>query len=87
MALAVALATTSNRDALAGDDRRLVMRALHDRRDRRFDIDQAKLTMRPLRNKMLDPSQRQGEATESCGQPLGPPGEPEPPQASGFLRS
>lgn len=77
MALAVALATSNLRE-MTTDERRLVMRALHDLRDRGFDIEQAKVTMRRLRNRLLDPSQRQGEATESCGPPVGMPGDPEP---------
>jgi hypothetical protein len=78
MALAVALATTSNLRSLTGDDRNLVMRALHDLKARGYDIDQAKATMRRLRNKMMDPLDRQGEATESCAAPIGLPGEQEP---------
>jgi hypothetical protein len=77
LALAVALAT-SNRHELTVADQRLVMRALHSLQDRGFDIEQAKATMRSLRIRMLDPSERQGEANESCAAPIRLPSDPEP---------
>jgi hypothetical protein len=79
MALAVALATTRNLRSFTVDDQRLVQRALHDLKDRGFSIDEALKTLRRLRIKMVDPSERQGEANESCAAPIGLPGEPEPP--------
>ena len=78
MAMAVALATTSNLRELTMDDQRLVQRALHDLKARGFSIDEAKATLRRLRIRMVDPMDRQGEATESCAAPIGLPGEPEP---------
>jgi hypothetical protein len=79
MALAVALATTRNLRSFTVDDQRLVQRALHDLKDRGFSIDEALKTLRRLRIKMVDPSERQGEANESCAAPIGLPCEPEPP--------
>lgn len=73
MAMVTALATTSRGQVdLTRDDRHLVQAALHHLVANGFDIDEAKRTMRRIRNRLVDPADREGEASESCSAPLLP---------------
>ncbi len=72
MALAVALATTPGISELTSHDLGILDGALHDLHARGFSIEEAKATMRRLRIRMLDPADRQGEASESTGDPIRP---------------
>jgi hypothetical protein len=78
MALAVALATTSRLADLTPEDCQLVQRALHFLRANGFDIGEAKRTLRRMRIRLVDPADREGEESESCGPPIRPTGFPEP---------
>lgn len=72
LALAVALATSKLRD-LTTDDRSLVEKALHFLAANGFSVDEARMTMKRLRRKLVDPMDRdEGEATESCAPALRP---------------
>lgn len=71
MAMCVALAT-SKLGELTTEDRQLVQAALHNLKANGFSIDEAKATMRRLRNRLVDPKDREGEPAESCGRPLLP---------------
>jgi hypothetical protein len=72
MAMAVALATTSRLDDLTVADRQLVQRALAFLTANGFDVAEAKATMRRMRLKLVDPADRDGEASESCAPPIRP---------------
>jgi hypothetical protein len=60
--LAVAL-VTSKLAELTVAEARIVERALNDLKRREFDIDEAKATLRRLRNKLVSPADRPGEGT------------------------
>lgn len=70
MAMCVALATTSRQADLTRDDRQLVQAALHHLKANGFDIAEARKTMLRLRRKLVDPLDREGEASDSCAPPL-----------------
>jgi len=71
MALVAAL-VTSRMVELTEEDRGLVGRMLVDLRQRGFDIVASKNMLRRLRNRMVDPADRDGEPGESTGAPLRP---------------
>lgn len=71
MAMCVALATSRLED-LTRDDRLLVMRALHFLQANGFSIDEAKATLRRMRLRLVDPLDRDGEASKSCAPPIRP---------------
>jgi hypothetical protein len=71
MALVVAL-VTSRMIELTDDDRTLVGRMIVDLRNRGFDVVASKNMLRRLRNRMVDPADREGEPGESTGAPLRP---------------
>lgn len=58
-------------------DKDLLARALMDLQARGYSVVEAKATLRRLRNRYVDPGDRQGEATESCAPPLRFAGEPD----------
>ena len=60
--LAVAL-VTSTLDELTVAEARIIERALNDLKAREFDIDEAKVKLRRLRNKLVPAIDRRGEAT------------------------
>ncbi|MGY2938516.1 hypothetical protein ACVWZ6_008118 [Bradyrhizobium sp. GM6.1] len=70
MALATALATTSWHDRLTPADYDLIRRALMDLEARGFSISETRKTLRRLRDRMVDPGDRAGEADDSCGPPI-----------------
>lgn len=70
MALAVALATTNWQSMLTPADYDLLHRALDDLVARGFDRKQAALTMRGLRNWLVDPAERAGEPSDGWGEPI-----------------
>ncbi len=65
MAMVVAMATSSNLRGLTRAELDLFERAFHDLKARGFDIKEAVRTMRRLRNRLVDPADRDGEPTES----------------------
>jgi hypothetical protein len=65
MSLVAALVTTPYLDDLTKADRNLVGRMLLDLQARGFSIAEAKRTLRRIRNRELDPADREGEATEA----------------------
>lgn len=82
LALVEAL-VTSDRDDLIDrslPDFSFVKRALLNLESRGFNLDEAKRALRKRRNRMVDPADRQGEASESTGAPIAPTawGESEP---------
>lgn len=70
LALATALATTSWSDRLTPADYDLIRRALSDLEARGFSIAEARRTLRRLRIKLVDPADRAGEESETCGPPI-----------------
>jgi hypothetical protein len=71
MALVAAL-VTSRMIELTDDDRSLVGRMIVDLKSRGFDVVASKNMLRRLRNRMVDPVDREGEPGESTGAPLRP---------------
>jgi hypothetical protein len=69
MALVHALITTKL-TAMTWTDKDLVARMLMDLQARGYDVNEAKATLRRMRNRYVDPGDRQGEATESCAPPI-----------------
>ena len=72
LALATALATTSWQSHLTPADFDLIRRALDDLTARGYDIKEVTKTLRRLRNRMVDPADRAGEESESCGPAIVP---------------
>jgi len=70
MSMAVALATTSWANRITKLDYELWERTKLDLQSRGFSVGEAKKTLRKLRIKMLDPADRDGEESESCGPPI-----------------
>jgi hypothetical protein len=68
MAMVVAL-VTARLDELTEVDRGIVGRALQDLQSRGFSIIEAKDMLRKLRNRMVDPADREDQQTESTGEP------------------
>jgi hypothetical protein len=56
----------------ANPDFMLVQRTLLALEARGFDLAETKAMLRKLRNRYVDPADRQGEATESTGTPIWP---------------
>jgi len=75
MSLAVALATTDRLAGLSDQEYGLLKRMVADLHARGFDVREALKTMRRLRNKLVDPADRNGEPTERTGMPIAIPGE------------
>jgi hypothetical protein len=71
MALVAAL-VTSRFVELTEQDHGLVREALVDLKNRGFDLDESKKMLRKLRNRLVDPKDREGEPGESTGAPLRP---------------
>jgi hypothetical protein len=69
--LCVAL-VTSNLNELTDCERSLIGRMLDDLRLRGFDLKESLQTLRRLRNRMMDPMDRQGEPTETTRPPITP---------------
>jgi hypothetical protein len=69
MALVHALITTKL-TAMTWTDKDLVARMLMDLQARGYDVNEAKATLRRMRNRYVDPGDRQGEPNESCAAPL-----------------
>ncbi|WP_375312807.1 hypothetical protein WHZ77_05875 [Bradyrhizobium sp. A5] len=76
MALVYSL-ITSRLSALTFTDEDIVGRALLDLQARGFSITEARNTLRRLRNRYVDPGDREGEPNESCGPAPRLPGEEE----------
>jgi hypothetical protein len=74
MSMAVALATTSWANRISKLDYELWERTKLDLQARGFSVGEAKRALRKLRIKMLDPADREGEESESCGPPIWNPG-------------
>jgi hypothetical protein len=68
MSLVVAL-VTANLEELTEVDRGIVGRALVDLQGRGFSIVEAREMLRKLRNRMVDPADREDDQTESTGGP------------------
>jgi hypothetical protein len=64
--------TAKSKQIVSGKDWRLVGRALADLQSRAFDLAEVKASLRRLRNRMVDPADRNGEPGESDGEPIGP---------------
>jgi hypothetical protein len=71
MALVMALVTSSI-DDLTEADRGITGRALVDLVARGFDLREAQSMLRRLRNRLVDPKDREGEPGESTGEALSP---------------
>lgn len=71
MALVMAL-VTSRPDEITTADRGIVSRALVDLVARGFDLREAQAMLRRLRNRLVDPKDREGEPGESTGEALAP---------------
>lgn len=67
---------TSRLDELTESDRGLVGAMLTDLQSRGFDVKEALATLRRTRNRLVDPADREGEASETTG-PAIVPGSPE----------
>jgi hypothetical protein len=72
MALATALATLQWSTPFSKIDCELLERALADLKERGFDIDEVRKTLRRLRIKLVEPEDRQGEESESTGPAIVP---------------
>lgn len=68
-ALIAAFATMDDVNKMTAHELPLFNRMLLDLRDRGFDIDEAKRTMRRLRNRMVDASARAGEPDDNGAEP------------------
>lgn len=68
-ALIAALATMDDINTMTAVELPIFNRMLVDLRDRGFHIEEAKRTLRRLRNRMLDASARQGEPDDSGAEP------------------
>lgn len=71
MAILKSLVTSSVEDLLQGD-RNLLARTLMDLQARGFDVSATTKALRRLRNELMDPADREGEATESTGPAIVP---------------
>jgi hypothetical protein len=71
MAMLVALLTTKQSE-LTEEDRGLIGKMLTDLVARGFNMTETKAVLRRLRNRMVDPADREGEATETTSAPLTP---------------
>jgi hypothetical protein len=69
MALVYSL-ITSRLSELTWTDKDILARALQDLQARGYDLHEAKATLRRLRNRMVDPGDRQGEPDDGCGKPI-----------------
>lgn len=68
MAMVSALVTSPNLDhAMTSAELRFVSVALDDLVARGFDREQIKIVLRRLRVRLVDPGDRQGEVSETCG--------------------
>jgi hypothetical protein len=76
MSLVYAL-ITSRMGELTFTDKDLVSRMLMDLQERGFSVVEARSTLRRMRNRYVDPADRQSEPSESCAAPLRLSGEPE----------
>lgn len=74
MSLVVAL-VTSRLDELTPQDRGIVGAMLTDLQSRGFAVPEALATLRRMRNRLVDPADREGEPTESTGPAIVPGGE------------
>ncbi|WP_368507715.1 hypothetical protein [Bradyrhizobium lupini] len=72
MAMVVALTTMPNVGILSEEDVAIVRRAFAYLRANGFDVEEAKSTLRRMRTRLVDPLDRQGEESESCGPPIRP---------------
>jgi DNA-binding MarR family transcriptional regulator len=72
MALVTALVTSRDLMNMTEPEVRFVSAALADLESRGFDRKQTLRVLRRLRNRLLDPGDRQGEESESTGQPIMP---------------
>ena len=72
MALLTALVTSEHLTAMTGRELRFVGAALADLEARGFDREQIKLVMRRLRNRLVDPGDREGEESETTGPAIVP---------------
>jgi hypothetical protein len=72
MALLLALVTSPDLLDMTGRELRFVGAALADLEARGFDREETKAVMRRLRNRMVDPGDRQGEESESTGPAIVP---------------
>ena len=70
MAMVMSLVTADSK-SMTRSDWNLVGRALANLQSRGFDISEAKASLRKLRNRVVDPADREGEQTESTGEPIG----------------
>ncbi|CUT11483.1 hypothetical protein BF49_2563 [Bradyrhizobium sp.] len=76
MSLLYALITTRLSE-MTWTDKDLVARALMDLQARGYDVNEAKATLRRIRNRYVDPADRAGEPSESCAAPIRLATEPE----------
>ncbi|MCK1540343.1 hypothetical protein ABIB75_001075 [Bradyrhizobium sp. GM2.2] len=76
MSLVHALITTKL-TAMTWTDKDLVARMLMDLQARGYDVNEAKATLRRMRNRYVDPADRAAEPSESCAAPISLAGEPE----------
>jgi hypothetical protein len=74
MALVEALVTSDHADLVDRSSQNfgLVKRALLNLEARGYNLDETKQALRRRRNRMVDPADRQGEASESTGAPITP---------------
>lgn len=72
MALISALVTSPDLLDMTGGELRFVGAALADLEARGFDREQTKRVLRRLRNRMVDPDDRQGEESETTGPAIVP---------------
>ena len=76
MALVHAVINTRLRE-MTWTDKDILARALMDLHARGFSVVEAKRTLRRIRNRHVDPADRQGEEDENCGPALRLRGEPD----------
>jgi hypothetical protein len=71
-ALCVALATTDRLEGLTDAEGSLLGRMIVDLKERGFDVVESMKTLRKLRNRLVDPADRQGEPTATTAAPIHP---------------
>ncbi|MDB6166015.1 MAG: hypothetical protein JWQ83_1155 [Lacunisphaera sp.] len=72
MALLIALVTSDHLRDMTSTELRFVGAALADLEARGFDREETKAVMRRLRNRLVDPGDRQGEDSETTGPAIAP---------------
>ncbi|CUT13438.1 hypothetical protein BF49_4518 [Bradyrhizobium sp.] len=72
MAMVVSLATMYHVGRLTEEDVNIVRRTFAYLRANGYAVEEAQATLRRLRTRLVDPADRAGEASESCGPPIRP---------------